>query len=66
MKHVFGIEDIDNSCSQETCFKWDSMAHLNLILELEDVFDISLEPEEIAEMTSYESVFRIVSKKLKR
>lgn len=63
MKEVFGIEDLDATCSQKTCEKWDSMAQLNLVLELEDEFGISLEPEEIGEMTSFETVRQIVAKK---
>ena len=63
MKEVFGIEDLDKTCSQKTCEKWDSMAQLNLVLELEDEFGISLEPEEIGEMTSFETVLQIVAKK---
>ena len=64
MKEVFGIEDLDETCSQKTCEKWDSLAQLNLVLELEDEFHISLEPEEIGEMTSFETVCSIVRRKL--
>ena len=63
MKEVFGIEDLNATCSQKTCEKWDSMAQLNLVLELEDEFGISLEPEEIGEMTSFETVCQMVAKK---
>ena len=63
MKEVFGVEDLDATCSQKTCEKWDSMAQLNLVLELEDEFGISLEPEEIGEMTSFETVCQMVAKK---
>ncbi|MBO4918265.1 MAG: acyl carrier protein [Bacteroidales bacterium] len=66
MKEVFGIEDIDETCSQRTCEKWDSMAHLNLVLELEDEFGISLEPEEIGIMTSFETVCQMVAKKAEK
>lgn len=64
MKEVFGIDDLDKTCSQKTCEKWDSMAQLNLVLELEDEFDISLEPEEIGEMMSYTAIYSIVNDKL--
>lgn len=64
MKEVFGIEDIDNTCSQKNCEKWDSLAHLNLIVELETEFDVSFEPEEIGEMTSFESIVSQLEKKL--
>ncbi len=64
MQKVFGVEGLDRTCSQKTCEQWDSMAQLNLVLELEDEFDISLEPEEIGEMTSFDTVKSILDKKL--
>ena len=63
MKEVFGIDDLDKTCSQKTCEKWDSMAQLNLVVELESDFDISFEPEEIGEMTDFDSVARFVQEK---
>ena len=66
MKGVFGIDELDKTCSQKTCENWDSMAQLNLVLELEDGFGISLEPEEIGEMTSFETVYQMVAKKVEK
>ena len=63
MKEVFGLEDIDTTCSQKNCDKWDSLAHLNLIVELESEFGITFEPEEIGEMTSFEKVLEIMNDK---
>ncbi|EXY76406.1 hypothetical protein M141_4405 [Bacteroides fragilis str. S38L5] len=37
------------------------MAQLNLSVELEDAFDVSLEPEQIAEMKSVKDICRIIS-----
>ncbi len=64
LKNVFELETVDTTCSQQTCEKWDSMGQLNLVVELESEFDISLEPEEIGEMISYEDVVRILRGKL--
>ncbi|MBR4721577.1 MAG: acyl carrier protein, partial [Muribaculaceae bacterium] len=44
---------------------WDSMGQLYLVSELEEAFDISLEPEEIAEMRSFNDVLKIVGDKLR-
>ena len=66
MQKVFGVEGLDKTCSQKTCEQLDSMAQLNLVLELEDEFDISLEPEEIGEMTDFETVRKIVAKKVEQ
>ena len=61
LKNVFELDTVDETCSQETCEKWDSMGQLNLVVELEDAFDISLEPEQIAEMKSVKDIIRIIS-----
>ena len=64
LKETFELDSVDKTCSQATCPAWDSMGQLNLVAELEDAFDISLEPEEIGEMKSYEDVVRLVSSKI--
>lgn len=64
LKRTFGLETVDTTCSQKTCEKWDSMGQLNLVVELEIEFDISLEPEEIGEMKSYDDIVRIVKQKV--
>lgn len=64
MKAVFGVESIDRTCSQKNCEKWDSMAQLNLIVELETAFDISIEPEEIGSMRTFDEVCGVIKKKL--
>lgn len=56
LMNLFDLEFVDETCSQETCEKWDSMGQLNLVVELETEFDITLEPEEIGEMKSYKDI----------
>ena len=63
LKNVFELETVDTSCSQQTCEKWDSMGQLNLVVELESEFDVSLEPEEIGEMIGFEDIIRILKSK---
>ena len=43
---------------------WDSFTHLELILALEEEFNIMFEPEEISEMLTPELVIRGVEDKL--
>ena len=62
--NLFDLESVDETCSQETCEKWDSMGQLNLVVELETEFDITLEPEEIGEMRSYGDIIRILKAKI--
>ena len=61
MEEVFGVKGLDRTCSQGNCEKWDSLAHLNLIVELESEFGVTFEPEEIGEMTSYEKILEIMN-----
>lgn len=63
LKETFELKTVDKTCSQTTCEAWDSMGQLNLVAELEDVFDISLEPEEIGTMKSYDDIVRLLKEK---
>ena len=64
LKTAFELDTVDNTCSQMTCEKWDSIGQLNLVVELEMEFGVYLEPEEIGEMKSVEDIKRILSAKL--
>ena len=63
LKNLFELDTVDETCSQETCEKWDSMGQLNLVVELESEFEVSLEPEEIGEMKSFNDIIRILKSK---
>ncbi len=63
MKSVFNTEDVTPATNQNNCDKWDSLHHLNLIVELEDAFDMEFEPEEIAEMKSVAAVKKVIESK---
>ncbi|MBR3010278.1 MAG: acyl carrier protein [Prevotella sp.] len=66
LKDLFELDSVDETCSQTTCEKWDSMGQLNLVVELESEFDVSLEPEEIGDMKSFEDVIRILKTKVEQ
>ena len=63
LKNLFELDTVDETCSQTTCEKWDSMGQLNLVVELESEFDVTLEPEEIGEMKSFDDIVRILKAK---
>ncbi len=52
---VFGVDvpSINDESSVETVEKWDSLNHLNLVLALEEQFDVSLSEEQVVEMLNY-------------
>ena len=64
MRETFGIDEVSTDVSQKNCDQWDSLRHLALASELEDAFDIELEPEEIAEMTDFSRVIAMLESKL--
>lgn len=41
---------------------WDSVGHMTLVANLEDVFDIMLETDDIIDLSSYEKGKEIISK----
>lgn len=64
LRNVLGRKDIDWNCSQKNCMEWDSMNQLNLVVELEAEFGVSLEPDEIAEIVDCDSILRMIKTKL--
>jgi len=66
MANVFrtDIENITEDLNQKDVSFWDSLRHLNLVVELEEHFSVSFEPEEIAEMITFKKVIYFINKKL--
>lgn len=62
MKQVFN-QDINDGFSKNDTDKWDSFAHLDLIVRLEQEFSISFSPEEIGGIESYNDIKRIINSK---
>ena len=63
MNEVFETSGLDTSCSQLNCSQWDSLHHLNLIMALEESFDVEFEPEEIAQMKDFNSLKEMIESK---
>lgn len=64
LRDVLEVDNLDWTCSQSNCEKWDSLSQLNIASDLELEFGISLEPEEIIQMTDCEQIKRIIQSKL--
>lgn len=47
---------ITRETTRDSCAKWDSLAHLNLMLAIEDGFGVTLTVDEMAEMTSVAAI----------
>ncbi len=52
VSQVFGVplEQINKNASPDSLEKWTSLAHMNLILALEDEFRVQFKDEQIVEM----------------
>ncbi len=60
---AFDIDaDIAKSLKFQSIDAWDSVGHMGLIAQLEDAFDIMLEPDDIVDLNSYEKGKEILAK----
>jgi acyl carrier protein len=66
MARVFKTDEanITENLEQRNVKFWDSLRHLNLIVELEEHYGVSFEPEEIAEMITFNKVIYYINQKL--
>ncbi len=65
IREVFPIEEdtIDESWTSDDIPDWDSVGHLNLIMELEKEFEIKVEIEEMFEVEKLGDIIPILQKK---
>ena len=47
---------INDDASPETLFEWDSLAHVQLMLELEKEFSIEISPDQALEFESFKMI----------
>jgi acyl carrier protein len=62
IKRTFNLTDVPDDISRKNCVKWDSLNHVNLIVALEEEFDICIEPDDIALMISLKDIEIILNK----
>ena len=58
------VEKINSDTSMDTIEKWDSLQHMNLVLALEDAFDIFIPDDEAANITSYPLIKLVIKEQL--
>lgn len=54
--------ELDEASSPETIESWDSVQHLNLILAIEEQYDMQLDPEAIGGVATLGELAEIVEK----
>ena len=67
MAAVFEVpaESIKDDSSSDNIETWDSLRHLNLILGLEEEFDISIPDEEVGNLVNYKLIELTVNELVK-
>jgi acyl carrier protein len=58
------IEEINEDTSPDNVGSWDSLKHMNLVVALEEEYDIEFIEEEIVEMMNLSQIKNIVLEKL--
>jgi acyl carrier protein len=58
-----GVESINNDSSPDNIENWDSLKHMNLIIALEEEFEVEFDDEEIVDSMNYALILNIVSNK---
>jgi acyl carrier protein len=56
-------EEFSSDLVPEDVPLWDSLGHMNLVMELEEEFDIQFEVDEITEMSSAGKIIEIIESK---
>jgi acyl carrier protein len=66
MSLVFEVpqEKLNEESSSENIESWDSLMHMNLVIALEEEFNVEFDEEEIIEMLSYKGVIELLEAKL--
>jgi len=64
MSRVLRIPDhqIDEVVSVDTVSAWDSLQHINLVLALEEEFDVRFSVDDIGLITSYPAIIKVLER----
>jgi acyl carrier protein len=57
------VDDFNLDRDQSDYENWDSFAHVNLISEIEDQFDVQLDTDEIISISSAKTALELIKKK---
>lgn len=65
MSRVFSIDEgcIPENVSYGDFEKWDSIQHLNLVVELESFYKVNFDPEEIQTMINLDKIVSVIGQK---
>ena len=55
---------VDENSNRQNIDVWDSFSHLDILVEIEKKYKIEFEPEEMAEINSFQDIIKIVNDKI--
>lgn len=56
-------QEVTDELSVKNCSTWDSLAHVSLLSELEEAFDVDFDIQDAIEMDSVAEIKRVLSEK---
>lgn len=61
---TFSIDEsvLNDDLSYNTIPSWDSIGHMTMIADLEDIFEINMEMDDIIDFSSYNKGFELLAK----
>lgn len=59
------IDSIDENTSADTIETWDSLRHMNLILALEEEFNVSIPDEEVGNLMNFKLIELVITDLIK-
>jgi len=64
MSEVFEINEsqINSDSNSKNIESWDSLNHMNLIVSLEENYDVEIDEEDIPKLMSFQSIVEIIEK----
>jgi acyl carrier protein len=63
IKRMFQVKEMPSEVTQKTIDAWDSLGHLQLIMELEKEFSVKFTMQEIPTLTTLERICQCISEK---
>lgn len=63
LQNIFENQEIDINSSAENLNEWDSVAMINIVLEIENQFKVKINANDITNLKSYKSIKKILSNK---
>jgi len=54
------IQEINDQSSSDKIVSWDSLKHMNLVIALEEEFEMEFSESEIPEITNYKAIKEVI------